>query len=251
MQAVAIEYLEEYELYLHDQESPKNTIEKRMRDIKHFFSIIHKKVHEVDNVSIWQYRKTSKENDLSKNTITGRLRSLSAFYNFIEEQFGLSLNLDIDHYETEPYLSRILSQEEFFKMVKITEEDNDYRAKAILLTIYYTGLKAEEVTQLKVIDTENLVIEINRKKKNVNPELKNAWDEYLKVRQSVSEYLFTGQRGRINRHTVFHIIKKYAKKANIKEELAHAEAIKDLCILRLMQKGHSHNSAEHYVKKGI
>src|SRR5690625_2315165 len=71
----------------------------------------------------------------------------------------------------------------------------------------------------------------------ISSKVRTSWIEYLNVRRDNSEFLFTGQRGAINRQTVHNIIKKYAKVAKVSEEKAHAHNFRHLFCKRLIERG--------------
>lgn len=100
------------------------------------------------------------------------------------------------------------------------------RDGAILELLYSTGLRVSEACQLNLLDVGDTFLKVMGKgnKERVVPIGKRALeslDHYLGLRNSPEKALFLSQRGkRIDRLTIWEIVKKYARKAAIDKEIS-------------------------------
>jgi integrase/recombinase XerD len=124
-------------------------------------------------------------------------------------------------------LPKYLTQDELKRFFDAITSPRD---RALFALIYHYGLRVDEATQL-TIDDVNLKehrIRIRRLKNGVGGE-KPLWRHtakplraYLRIRNDVGPYLFTGREGPLKKWMAQHLFKTYSKQAGITGRSIHA-----------------------------
>ena len=183
---------------------------------------------------------------LKTTSINRHLSSLRLFFRFLEDS-GLIGNNPMDQVvfpKTMPHLPTMLLPGEVTALLESPDESHylGLRDKAILETLYSTGIKLNELLALNVssLDLELSSVKIAGKRARVVPLTDQAvalLRRYLKEARSrrvlhpEEPCLFPGRNGtRISRVGVWKLIKKHAENAGIKRNfnprtLRHAFAI--------------------------
>ena len=238
-------YVLSFEDFLIDNEKSTNTVESYESDIKQFLSFIDKEnVLETNKKDVQDFKDYLYKNGISVKTINRKLVAISQFIKFLNSKYNARIDFTIkrEKQQKQEYLNDMLTKEDFQNMVTAAKKKNDMRAVTIFYTLYYTGMRVSEMLQLKINDIKKDVVLIrgkgNKYREVLIPlKLKAIWNKYSKVRYENTDYLFSGQRGPINRQTVHNIIKYYAKLAGIKAEKAHAHNFRHLYCLNLIDHG--------------
>lgn len=176
------------------------------------------------------------DQNLSVKTVNSRIASLNQFIQFLNEILDKNIAargkpLKI---ENQNFIDDMLENNDVIRIVNAAERESDLRAVTIFYTLYYTGARVSEMLQIKVNDINKDSINIKGKGSKyreilIPKKLKNQFKKYLEVRYNTSEYLFSGQRGAINRQTVHNTIKEYTGKTRgMDKEIAHAHAFRHL-----------------------
>ncbi len=144
--------------------------------------------------------------------------------------------------QREKKLPPVLSKREVFKII---ENTNNLKHRAILSLIYSAGLRIGELIELKKtdIDSERMLIHIKKGKGKkdrhtiLSEKVLLLLREYYK-KYKPKEYLFEGQKGgKYSPESASQILKRAAKKANIKKQIT-------LHTLR-------HSFATHLLEQGV
>ncbi|MDD3049873.1 MAG: tyrosine recombinase [Candidatus Cloacimonetes bacterium] len=133
-----------------------NTIENYLSDLKFFFDEIDQNAEKVENIEIVEYFSSLRKLGISDSTIHRKRSSLKAFFGFIEEedfQISLSLN-DFPDLRYSQKLPDFLTQSETKKLLDSLEETDELtiRNKAIIETLYATGIRVSELVNLTIHD---------------------------------------------------------------------------------------------------
>lgn len=207
------------------------TIESYLIDLRQFLRYLDVKGKEVKSLmsnDLEAYKKHLLREGLKAKSINRKLTSINQ----------LSKTMNINNIpkckrikeQKQTFLDDVLSKEEIQKMLNKCGEN--IRDKAIIMTLYKTGVRASELLQLRIRDVRKKTIEIEGKGGKyraiiIPKELKEIWLEYLQVRKpSNTDKLFTGSTGELHRHNINRIIKKYAKQVRITKEKAHPHALR-------------------------
>lgn len=233
--------IEQFEDYLSDRSDL--TIKGYVSDVKQFLNVTGVTPSKVKAKHVEQYKTHLQAKGFKVVTINRKLVSVKKFIEFLNENgHQIVINIKPEKQQRQDYLDEMLTKDDFNAMVNAAEREGDTRAKALFYTLMYTGARVSEAIQLTTEQLQSDYITIKGKGSKyrdifVSDHLKAVWSDYMKDRANTSKKLFTGQRGAINRHTVHHIIKKYAKLAGVKEERAHAHSFRHLFCLSLAEKG--------------
>lgn len=146
---------------------------------------------------------------------------IGAFNLFYKEMFGRVIHLNRLSPTRKPSkIPVVLAKEEVKKLFEVT---TNLKHKAILVTIYSTGLRSGELVHLKVSDIDgkrNIITIYNAKGKKdrivmLPNKLKLLLQEYYKKYQP-KEYLFEGQKGgQYTQSSLVKLFKKSLTKAKI------------------------------------
>lgn len=148
------------------------------------------------------------------------------------------------------------------------ESSNPLRKKAMFIMFVNTGMRASELSNLKLTDIDKEWIYVNNAKGNkfrripLHPSVKTAIDEYIsKERRSRSEYLFVNRNGNKLSHTnINRDLKKITERAQIDKHIS-AHRLRDSFAtiqymngsdIKSIQETLGHESIQmtlHYVQK--
>lgn len=231
----------EFENYLVDKNRRKSTISAYLSDLTSFFKCVELvSVEDMTNKDIRNYVDDMERQGKSPNSINRALITLSNFSKFHK------LNVEPLNYKAKQQkqdsLQSKLKISDLSKILYYVEQANDIRTATLLKTIAFTGARVSEALQIKVSDITKSKINVKGKGSKyrdllIPKALKKQFKEYMKHRVCDSEYLFVGERGPINRHTVYHDIRKYAAVGKMKKDLSHPHAFRHLYALLLKELG--------------
>lgn len=227
--------LQSFKVYLFEnKKSSRNTIEAYIRDVKQFLKYYASTEYAaLRTKDIELYLENLDRSEATKVRIVASLRS---FFNFLKENGKVfenpTENIKLKKAKTKNL--GVLDADEVVLLLSQpdTEDFKGMRDKAMLELLYATGIKVSELLQVKITDI-NLTIGIlqlkNQNKERIVPIYPAALktiNEYIKsvrpafVTGENQEILFTNINGQpMSRQGFWKIIKFYAKKAGIKEEI--------------------------------
>lgn len=231
--------LEQFENYLLENEKSKNTISSYKKDIDQFLKWYNQNsddLNKIDKITLKKFTRYLQDENLSIKTINRRIVSLNQFIQFLNDVLNKSIAVRGKplKIENQNFIDDMLENSDVIRIVNAAEREEDLRAVTIFYTLYYTGARVSEMLQLKTKDINKDSINIKGKGSKyreilIPKKLKEQFKKYLEVRCDTSEYLFSGQRGPINRQTVHNTIKYYTGKARgIDKQIAHAHAFRHL-----------------------
>ena len=155
-----------------------------------------------------------------------KLTIIKVFINWCNENYKTS-NHEADlvkKYKVPKVIPVFLSEEERNMMIKKSEELD---LKLMIVFMFYTGIRCEESTKIKLSDIRNCRVLVHGKGNKerelfLNEYVCNLLNEYLKTRKGNSEYLFVSRRGQhgITPDAVYKRVKKIALSCGIEEERA-------------------------------
>lgn len=228
------EYITSYLQYLeYEKKLSKNTIKAYDNDLNKLLEFKNNLLS-INNKDIKEFIK--KSNNLSTKTLAHRLTVINSFYNYLLSENIISINpcYSINMPKIPNKLPEVLSEEEVDKLLDINLVDKySYRNKAMLELLYATGMRASELTNLKLnnIDLDSCIVRIMGKgsKERIVP-INDTTIKYLNIyinnyRKEIlnkkdSEYLFISNALKpITRQGLFKIIKKECIRAGIKKNV--------------------------------
>ncbi len=227
--------LQLFEKYLSvTKKSSASTIESYLRDVKQFLEYCTcEKPAGINSVMINEYLLQLSKSDATKVRIIASLRS---FFNYLLENGDINSNPtdSVKAKKVKPSSLGVLEADEIVLLLSQPDGDDfkSIRDKAMLELLYATGIKVSELLKVKVSDI-NLTIGIlhlkNGEKERIVPiypaAVKSLEDYIQNARADIigdqnQEVLFTNLSGQpMSRQGFWKIIKFYAEKAGIKQEI--------------------------------
>jgi len=229
---------------LTENDKAQNTVISYISDIKLFETFVLKSIEQINLKEIKNYVSYLESEGMKPTSINRKIASIKTYINYINVNHGTNINIDkLKQLKicNQDFLKDSLTIQEAQRIIKYAEKENDIRAVLIVKLLVLTGGRISEVLQLKIskINDDSITVKgKGGKYRNllISKKLKKEIQRYLEVRNNNSDFLFTGQRGAINRQTVHNTIKKYAGKARIKLTKAHAHAFRHLYTKILFDK---------------
>ncbi|WP_277677980.1 site-specific tyrosine recombinase XerD [Gracilibacillus dipsosauri] len=235
--------VEEFYHYLRIERGlSNNTLQAYRRDLSHYYQFLNenKKLEKWDNVSrqdILQFLYHLNDTGKSTSTIARTLSTIRLFHQFLIREFQLSQDpsLHIETPRTGRRLPKVLSTDDVEKLLSIEPKDKySIRNKAMLETLYATGLRVTELTDLTLADlhlTMGFVRCIGKGSKErivpLGDLAKESVEMYLEqarpilVSKKNTENVFVNHHGnRLSRQGFWKIIKQIAKDVGIEKEIS-------------------------------
>jgi integrase/recombinase XerD len=218
----------------------RNTVIAYKRDITQFSFFLKKKkisFNKIDTILLLNYMSYLKQRLLSSSSILRKMASLKAFFRFLMQEDMIIANpiKTIQSPKKEMRLPSFLTYEEVDSLLSVPDIQSllGLRDKAILETLYATGMRVSEVIGLNLSDV-NLGAGFVRifgkgEKERVVPIGKIAssfLEKYVnEIRPKLVNYetnsLFLNWRGgSLSRQSVWKMIKRYAILAGIRKKLS-------------------------------
>jgi integrase/recombinase XerD len=253
-----------YRQYLEISNRSVRTIAEYLRLMEHFISFLYRlgitdiyairKDHlaSYQKEVFYQLNKQGKQNQ--PQTQNNYLKTVKSFFNFLKQEGILSYDpsKELSYAKTPKQLPRtILTPKEIEKLLKVPDINTPlgYRDRAILEVLYSTGIRLQELLDLKPedIDFEKGFLRVNRgkgDKDRVVPLGKIAakyLENYLKLvridlaRARHSEYLFLSLSGsQPDRSSLRKRLLRYAKKARLNKRVS-PHVFRHTCATHLIQ----------------
>lgn len=236
----------------------KNTIEAYNRDIIKYLSFLTKNntsLLKADPSHVISFLAMLKENGISVRSYTRNLVAIRMFYKFLLKNGDISImpTANIDMPKFGRGLPETLSIKEVERLLEIPaiETPKGLRDKAMLETLYATGMRVSELVSIKLNDmnlqTGYIIAYGKGGKERVTPMgemaityIKRYIDQsreiFLKGRKS--EYLFITARGkRLTRQGFWALMKKYALMTGISRDKVKPHIFRHSFATHLLERG--------------
>lgn len=229
-------YINKYIDYLmYERNLSKNTILSYQNDLNDLYEFFHEDIIKVTYKDLVKY--INSLSYLNVRSLAHHITVIHSFYEFLVNNDDLNKNPaeNIKSPKMPLKLPNYLTIEEINKLLDINLLTMyDYRNKAMLETLYATGLRISELVNLKFVnvDLDNALIRVVGKgsKERMVP-ISEVAEKYLRLyineyRPMIlgtksSEYLFiSNAKKSITRQGFFKIIKKECQRAGIEKEVS-------------------------------
>ncbi|MBI5144278.1 MAG: site-specific tyrosine recombinase XerD [Candidatus Omnitrophica bacterium] len=243
MSDIMIDLINEFLNYLSVERGlSKNTVSSYRADLFRFINYLESKgIKDIDNVKrqdVTSHLLHLKDNGLSSNSISRALAAIKVFYRFlVQERLAKD---DVAGILESPRLIRplpnVLAVNEVDRLLAAPDVRGwmGIRDKAALELIYATGMRVSEIVELST-DGLNLDVGFIKCKGKGSKErmvpigkvARNSISRYMEkvrprlLKQRQDAHLFLTRLGkRVSRQSFWKMIKRYAKKAGIKKDIA-------------------------------
>lgn len=231
----------DFTVYLREvKKSSENTVLSYQRDLRGFCRFLKENgvfdIAQVNRTNVMAYVYELQKQHKAGATVSRNIASLRSFYQYLQRQGMISENpaAELELPKVEKKVPEILSLEKVELLLEQPSgtEEKEIRDKAMLELLYATGIRVTELISLKVTDV-NLplaYIHCGKEGKNrlipIGAQAKLSLHRYLEqAREQMlsnpeEDVLFVNCNGKpMTRQGFWKIIKSYAKKAGIEEEI--------------------------------
>ncbi|MDD5044770.1 MAG: site-specific tyrosine recombinase XerD [Candidatus Omnitrophica bacterium] len=219
----------------------KNTLVAYKKDLERFMDYLESQriavLSKTKKDDITGFMLTQKDKGISSSSISRRLAAIKVFYRFLVRERVLSADPTslMESPKLWKKIPNVLSLSEIDSLLiqPDTKTKQGVRDRAILETMYATGMRVSEAADLKLEDvnlevgflrclgkgSKERIIPLGKKAiESLNKYIKEARPAFLGKKEST--YLFLSRSGkRISRQSLWKLIKKYARQAKIKTQI--------------------------------
>ncbi|MFC1806796.1 tyrosine recombinase XerC [Candidatus Omnitrophota bacterium] len=230
-------YVDKFIRYLEiEKQASKHTLTNYKIDLKAFESFLDKKrIEDVDYLLLRQFLAHLRQRKLSRSSIARNLSCLRSFFRFMVREGLLKSNpvAGVATPKREARLPHFLHEEEIAKVFEVQASDTrGLRDKAIMETLYSTGMRVSELINLNSDDCDFIggVAKVLGKGKKerftpIGEKAIKAIRDYTKAssaqRESGVKAIFLNNRGkRLTDRSVRRIVDRYISLASIKGKVS-------------------------------
>ena len=230
-------YLNEFKNFIElEKKYSKNTVVAYMKDLVEFQSFLKSfNVFLNDKLDYLYIRKwiiKLSENGLSKRSINRKIASLKAYFKFLisidklkKSPLKVHKNLKIEQKIIVPFNEKELDN--VFKIFNKNNFNKNYRDFLLIEILYSTGLRRDEIINLKcknIFFDKRLIKVLGKRNKErlvpVLPSLLNKMKIYMN-KNPTNVYFFQSKNGNvISPSTVYRIVKKYFSAISTKNKIS-------------------------------
>jgi integrase/recombinase XerD len=244
-----------YVYALQKKQVSKNTLDAYVRDISKFCDFIKNRdenIKDIEVVSVMAYVQYLQKEGKAVSSIIRNIVSLRSFYKYLMLKGVVDENpvLYYDMPKVKHTIPKILTIDEVDKLLDSPDlsKDKGIRDKAMLETMYASGMKVMELLSLTIYDI-NLKLSYIKCRNSRNQEriipigsiAVKYLKKYLNVRNRLNTYnldfLFLNLRGvQMSRQGFWKIVKYYAEKSDIDKNI-NAFTLRHSFAVHLLQNG--------------
>lgn len=248
--------LDEFTRRQHEENLKSKTIKQYISDINKFYDFIKltedrlfQELSDEDiKIQVNKYVKHLEKQRYKPATINGKIITINKYLKFL----GLEHRGKYVKVQKKVYIDNVITEGEYRRLLEQCKDN--FRDRAIIMTLANTGLRISELLSLRVNDISKKSIYIKGKNDKyreifLTSQLKEVLNKYIQeYRKSTDkELLFTGNRGALKRQAVNKMLLKYAKKGHVKKEKAHPHSLRHWFGKRLAEKGISLDVIQTYL----
>ena len=216
MRKIEPKILQEFELYLRNEERSKATIEKYMRDVRCFVGFIGST--EVSKQSVVDY-KNKLGNSYAVASANSMIAALNTFLRFCGWH---DLCVKQFRVQRQAYCSeeKELTRAEYIRLLEAANKKHNERLNLIIQTICGTGIRVSELQYITVEALGKGEAVVNCKGKNrrifIVPELKKKLLRYVKEQKISSGAVFITRNGKpVSRNNIWKEMKALCEHAHV------------------------------------
>ncbi len=219
MRRINAEIVEEYRVYLVNEEKSKATIEKYTHDVMAFAGWLFERAFDKTDVLKYKSELITKYKSASVNSV---LSSLNSFFNYCGwyELKVKTLKIQRPVFTDE---ENVLSKSEYERLLKAAENKKNERLCLLMQTICSTGIRVSELGFITVeaVKQHRAEIQCKGKKRTVflPIQLCKLLMQYIKSKKIKSGAVFVTKNGNpLDRSNIWSEMKKLCKEARVSED---------------------------------
>lgn len=232
-------YIKSYLAYLSSRKNySTNTIYAYKHDLEDFLNYLDKiHIKDLNQATIASLQDYMASINVSNSTYNRKITSIKGYYCYqLKRNNNIKINIeDIEHVKKEKIYPHTLRKDEIREIIKCIDNNViGIRDKSIIMFLYISGLRVSELINLTFTDINfqegyiRCIGKGNKEKIIVVGDLLNiSLSNYLKNSRNIilrgikCNYIYCNEDGeKLSRQTINNLIKKYAKKANIKRNVS-------------------------------
>jgi len=243
-------YIEKFLTYLEIEKNYSgHTLLNYKLDLKELFVFLGETpIEKVDYLTLRRYLAKLREKGPKPRTLARKLSSTRSFFKFLQRESYLTNNPTVllTTPKLDKKLPQFLTEDEMVKFVESPPNDNKAgkRDRAILETLYSTGIRVSELVGLNVdnVDFIGNVIKVEGKGKKerlvpVGDRALRALREYLEERKNDSSIVFLNKNGtRLSARSVCNITHKYIRLTGVRNSIS-PHALRHSFATHLLNRG--------------
>ncbi len=213
---IDIKNMQRFERFLRNEEKSAATIEKYMRDVRHFFDYVG--TDPIDKQKLLDY-KTVLGNEYAVSGANSMIAALNSFLRFCGRH---ELCLKQFRVQRQAYCSeeKELTREEYLRLLGAAEKRRNTRLNLILQTICGTGIRVSELQYITVEALRAGEATVNCKGKSrrifIVSELKKKLLRYVKEQNIESGAIFVTKNGKpVSRNNIWKQMKSLCRQARV------------------------------------
>jgi tyrosine recombinase XerC len=243
-------YIDKFISYLEIEKnySPYTLLNYRV-DLEEFAQFVKEEpLERIDYLVLRRHLAYIKTKELKPRTLARKLSSLRSFFKFLQREGHIKNNPTtlLMSPKLDKKLPQFLTEEEMVKFIESPSKDNlaGKRDRAILETLYSTGMRVSELVGLNVenVDFISNVVKVEGKGKKerllpIGDKALVAIRDYLKERKNDTNALFLNKNGtRLTTRSVCHITEKYIRLTGLKSRIS-PHALRHSFATHLLNRG--------------
>ncbi len=204
--------------FLKENEKSARTVEKYIRDIRHFLKFLSDR--EPDRSLLLSYKSILKE-EYAVTSANSKIAAINSFFRFLKRD-----ELILKQFKVQRKIfcssERELTKAEYFRLVNAAKNTGNRRLNLLMQTVCSTGIRISELPFITVEAVENLEAQVSLKGKNrvifISPALQKKLKQYIRDENIKSGPVFITKNGNpMNRSNIWREMKKLCALAGVSE----------------------------------
>jgi tyrosine recombinase XerC len=227
-------YIDKFITYIEVERnySPHTLLNYRI-DLEEFFAFTGEvKIESIDYLVLRRFLSQMRSKNLSSRSLARKLSTLRTFFKFLQREGHIVQNpaVLLMSPKLDKILPKFLSENEMSKFIEAASIGNEIgrRDRAILETLYSTGIRVSELVGLRMEDVDffNNIAKVSGKGKKeriipIGDKALLAIKDYVDSRKNKTSAIFINKLGkRLSTRHIGNIVNKYILRANVLQHIS-------------------------------